>query len=75
MQVRNNHELSILTLELWKKKGMAQEIWKISILYPETSKEFYHHIKISQKYDEQKMFYKKAVLNNFLIFTEKYLFQ
>ena len=56
-----------------ENKAMAQEIWKISILYPKTSKEFYHHIKISKKYNEQKVFCKKTVLNNFAIFTEKYL--
>ena len=45
----------------------------MSILYPKTSKEFYHHIKISEKYNEQKVFYKKAIPNNFAIFIEKYL--
>ena len=56
-----------------ENKAMAQEIWKISILYPKTSKEFYHHIKISEKYNEQKVFYKKTVLDNFAILTEKCL--
>ena len=56
-----------------ENKAMAQEIWKISILYPKTSKEFYHHIKISEKYNEQKVFYKITVLNYLAIFTKKYL--
>ena len=56
-----------------ENKAMAQEIWKISILSRKTSKEFYHQIKISEKYNEQKVFYKKIVLNNFAIFTEKHL--
>ena len=50
---------------------MAQELLKISILYPKTSKEFYHHIKILEKYNEQKVFYKKTVLINFTLFTER----
>ena len=29
--------------------------------------------KISEKYNEEKVFYKKIVLNNFAIFTRKYL--
>ena len=29
--------------------------------------------KISEKYNEQKVFFKKIVLNNFAIFTGKYL--
>ena len=32
---------------------------------------FYHQIKISERYNEQ--IFKKAVLKNFAIFTEKYL--
>ena len=56
-----------------ENKAIATEIWKISILYSKTSKEFYHHIKISEKYHEHKVFYKKAALNNFAIFIEKYL--
>ena len=48
--IQNNNGLPILTLDLWKKKkkkseGIAEEIWKELILYPKTSKEFYHHIK------------------------------
>ena len=42
-------------------------------LYPKTSKEFYNHIKVLEKYNEEKVFYKKTVLNNFAIFTEKNL--
>ena len=56
-----------------ENKAIAQEIQKISILYPKTSKEFYHHIKLLEKCNEQKVFYKTTVLNNFEIFTEKYL--
>ena len=56
-----------------ENKAMTQKIWKISVLYSKTSKEFYHQTKISEKYNEQKVFYKKTVLNNFAIFTEKYL--
>ena len=33
-------------------KTMAQEIWKMSVLYPKTRKTLYHHIKISKKYNE-----------------------
>ena len=43
--------------------------WIISGWVPE----FYHHIKIWEKYNEQKVFFKKTVLNSFAIFTEKYL--
>ena len=57
-----------------ENKAMAQEIWKISILYPKTSKEFYNHIKVLEKYNEQRVLYKKTFLNNFAIFTEKNLF-
>ena len=56
-----------------ENKAMAQVIWKISILYPKTSKKFYHYIQVSEKYNEQKVFNKKTVLNNFAIVTEKYL--
>ena len=53
-----------------ENKSMTQEIRKISILYAKTSKEFYPQIKISEKFNEQKVFYKKTVLKNFTIFTE-----
>ena len=33
-------------------KAMAEEIWKMSILYPKTSKKLYHHIKF-RKYNEK----------------------
>ena len=67
-------ESRTLTLESWKKtKPWHKKYEKISILYPKTSKEFYHHIKISEKFNEQKVFYKKIALKNFTTFTEKYL--
>ena len=31
-----------------ENRAMAQEIWTISILYPKTSKESYHHIKFQK---------------------------
>ena len=37
---------------------MTQEIWRMSILYPKTSKDFYHHIKFP-KSNQQDVFYKK----------------
>ena len=42
-----------------ENKAMVQKIWRVSILYPKTSKEFYHRMKISGKYNEQKAFCKK----------------
>ena len=45
-----------------KNKAMAKEIWKMLFFYPKTSKELYHHIKISEKYNEQGVFYKKSCL-------------
>ena len=51
---------------------MAQEILKIKILYPKTSKQFHQ---ISEKYNEQKLFNKKAVLKAFAKFTGKHLCQ
>ena len=55
-----------------ENKATVQEIRKTSFLYPKTSKEFYH----SEKYNEQKVFHKKAVLvlKNFAIFTGKHLY-
>ena len=62
-----------MVLEVMKEsKAMAQEILKIKILYPKTSKEFHQ---ISEKYNEQKLFNKKAVLKSFAIFTGKHLCQ
>ena len=48
--IQNNNGLPILTLDLWKKKkkkneGKTEKKRKELILYPKTSKEFYHHIK------------------------------
>ena len=45
-----------------ENKGIAQEIWKISILYPKTSKEFYHHMKF-RKSIVNSVLYKKLYLN------------
>ena len=47
-------------------KAMAQEIWKITILYPRTSKNFYHHIKFRKSIMNSEDSTKKAVLKNFL---------
>ena len=46
-----------------EKKAVVQEIWKTSVLYPKTSKEFYHHIKfrksiINRKCSARKLFLK-----------------
>ena len=53
-----------------ENKAIIQEIWNTSILYPKTTKEFYHHIKV--KWTES-VIHKKAVLKNFVIFTRKHL--
>ena len=45
-----------------ENKAIEQEIWNTSILYPKTSKEFYHHVKV---YWTDKVLHKKAVLKNF----------
>ena len=47
-------------------KAMAQEIWKVSILYPKTSKKFYHHIKFWKSIINSEVLYRKAILKNFL---------
>ena len=41
----------------------------MSILYPKMSKRILSSHKISEKCNEQKVFHKKAVLKNFVIFT------
>ena len=51
-----------------ENKAMAQEIWKISILYPKLSKEFYHHIKFWKSIWTGGV-QLKAVLKNFEIFS------
>ena len=38
---------------------MTQEMWKIPILYPKTSKELKTSDKILEKYNEQEVLYKK----------------
>ena len=47
-------------------KAMAQEIWKMSILYPKTSKKLYHHIKFRKSIMNSEVFLEKAVLKNVL---------
>ena len=54
-----------------ENKVMTQEIWKMSILYPKTSKEFYHHIKSWKSIINRRCSIKITVLKNFIIFTEK----
>ena len=54
-----------------ENKVMTQEIWKMSILYPKTSKEFYHHIKSRKSIINRRCSIKITVLKNFIIFTEK----
>ena len=58
---------------IMKNKAMAQEIWKISILYPKTSKEFYHHIRFLKSITNGMCSIQKAVLKDFSIFTGKRL--
>ena len=41
-------------------KGMAQETWKMSVLYPKTSKRFYHHIKFGKVIMNSAVFYTKS---------------
>ena len=41
-------------------KAIAQEILKMSILYPKTSKKFYHHIKFRKSIMNSEVFYKKS---------------
>ena len=52
-----------------ENKTMTQEIWKISILYPKTSKGFYHHIKFWKSIMNRRCSLKKTVIKNFAIFT------
>ena len=56
-----------------ENKGMIQEVWKMSILHPKTSKQFYHHIQFRKSTMNRRRFIKKIVLKNFAIFTEKQL--
>ena len=42
-------------------KAMAQKIWKMSILYPKTSKKFYHHIKFQKDIMNCEVFYKNKL--------------
>ena len=60
-------------LPLTKKFGvktaieeMGQEIWKMSILYPKTSKKFYHHITFGKIVMNSEVFYKKSCSWKFL---------
>ena len=49
---------------MWPNFTVVKYNTKISIIY--------HQIKILKRYNEQ-VFYKKAVIKNFAIFTEKHL--
>ena len=40
-------------------ESMAQEIWKMSILYSKASKKFYYHIKLQKSIMNGEVFYKK----------------
>ena len=42
-------------------KAMAQKIWKMSILYPKTSKNLYHHIKFEKDIMNSEVFYKNKL--------------
>ena len=50
-----------------KNKSMVQKLSKISLLYPKTSKEFYHHIKFLESIINGRCSIKKAVLKHFAI--------
>ena len=71
MQVRNNHELSILTLELWKKKRNGTRNMKNINFVPRDVQRILSSHKNFGKMSRYSI--KKTVLNNFVIFTEKYL--
>ena len=43
---------------------MIQEIWKMSILHPKTSKEFYHHIKFAKSLMKRRKAYQKYGTQN-----------
>ena len=45
-----------------ENKAMAQEIWKISNLYPKMSKEFYHQVKFRKSIMSRTCFIKKLFL-------------
>ena len=45
-----------------KIKAMTQKIWKISILYPKTSKEFYYQIKFWKSIMSRRCSFKKLFL-------------
>ena len=47
-------------------KAMAQEKWKMSILYPRTSKRCYHHIKFWKRIMNSDVSTKKTILKNFV---------
>ena len=55
-----------------ENKAIVQEIWSTSILYlPRDVQGILSSYKISEKYNEQTLFHKKAVFKNFAIFTRK----
>ena len=52
---------------------MVQVIWKMLILYPKTSKEFYHRKKFRKSIMDWRCSVKKTALKNFAKFTGKHL--
>ena len=60
----------ILTLELWRKTAIVQEYKTRQFCTHRHSKNSI----VTWKYNEQKVFHKKAVLKNFAIFTGKHFF-
>ena len=60
-QVLNKHGLLIRTLELRRKIKQCQ----MSILYPKTSKEFYHHIKIRKSVMDRRCSIKNLLNKSF----------
>ena len=52
---------------------MVQVIWKMLILYPKTSKEFYHRKKFQKSIMHWRWSVKKTVLKNFVKLTGKHL--
>ena len=72
-QVQNNHWLPILTIKLSRKtKETYKEYESVNFVSKDVSKILSSH-KISEKYNAQKVFHKKAVLKNFAIFTGRHL--
>ena len=71
--MRNNYGLTILTLEFkGKQSNRTGNMKKVNFVPKDVERILSSH-KILEKYNEQKVFHKKAVLKNFSIFTGKYL--